>query len=528
MARTPLAEALRHAFAEATAREAGLPEDTQGSAGGVTRREFLRRAGALGAGLALAGTVGGALGGCAPESVERRGQRVVVVGAGLAGLTCAHRLDRAGVAVRVHEASERVGGRCKTLRDYFDGGQHAELGGEFIDSRHDAIRGLAREFGLKLTDLRRAEPEGLRTLYHFGGETYPQEEATEELRGILPKIRADVEAAGYPTFHDRYTPRGRELDNTSMLEWIEGNVPDGTDSRLGKLLAVAYTTEYGGEVSELSALNLLYFLGYTSQTDPQLYGSSDERFRIEGGNDRLPEALAEGLKDRVTFGSELVAVRKKADGSYLLEFGEGPATRRVTADAVVLALPFSVLRSSVDLSNAGFGDLKMEAINRMGMGTNSKLLVQFDERSWREAGLSGEIYSDAGFQTTWEASAAQPGQPGILTDYTGGEYGKTLGLAGTEERARRFLSQLEPVVPGLSSRWNGRSTVAFWPGNRWCNGSYSHYRVGQYTLFAGIEGVQEGNCHFAGEHTSYESQGYLNGAVESGERAAREALATVR
>ncbi len=313
-----------------------------------------------------------------------------------------------------------------------------------------------------------------------------------------------------------------------MLDWIEENVPGGTESRLGELLVVAYTTEYGGEVSELSALNLLYFLGYTSRTDPQLYGSSDERYRIEGGNDRLPEALAEGLRGRVTFGSELVAVKRKPDGSYELEFAEGPATRRVAADAVVLALPFSVLRFSVDLSDAGFGDLKLKAINQMGMGTNSKLLLQFDERHWREAGLSGEIYTDAGFQSTSEASAAQPGRAGIITDYTGGEYGRTLGSAEAGDLARRFLSQIEPVVPGLASRWNGKTTVAFWPGNRWSNGSYSHYKVGQYTLFGGVEGEREGNCHFAGEHTSYEFQGYMNGAVESGERAAKEVLAAPR
>lgn len=90
--------------------------------------------------------------------------------------------------------------------------------------------------------------------------------------------------------------------------------------------------------------------------------------------------------------------------------------------------------------------------------------------------------------------------------------------------ARAFLNQIEPLLPGLSAQWNERVTLDYWPGQRWVRGSYSYWKVGQYTQFAGVEGAREGNCHFCGEHTSLSSQGYLNGAVESGERAATEIL----
>lgn len=111
-----------------------------------------------------------------------------------------------------------------------------------------------------------------------------------------------------------------------------------------------------------------------------------------------------------------------------------------------------------------------------------------------------------------------------MADYTGGEIGTGFNVGTPTTRAKMFLEQVEPVLPGISSKWNGKATVDFWPAFQWTRGSYSFWKVGQYTKFAGIEGKREGNCHFAGEHTSIEYQGYLNGAVESGERAADEII----
>ena len=160
------------------------------------------------------------------------------------------------------------------------------------------------------------------------------------------------------------------------------------------------------------------------------------------------------------------------------------------------------------------------------MGTNSKLHVQFSERHWQQLGLNGETFSDRGYQNTWEVSRAQGGRAGILVDYTGGAVGTTFG-GDAQALASRFLGQIEPVLPGLSARWNGRATVDFWPAYPWTKGSYSYWKVGQYTRFGGIEGRREGNTYFCGEHTSTDFQGYLNGAVESGERAATEVVEAV-
>jgi monoamine oxidase len=170
----------------------------------------------------------------------------------------------------------------------------------------------------------------------------------------------------------------------------------------------------------------------------------------------------------------------------------------------------------------------MTAISEQGMGTNSKLHAQFNTRHWESLGSNGDTFADTGYQNTWDVTRAQSGRSGILVDYTGGNVGASLGSGTPESHAKRFLGQLEPVLPGISARYNGRATLDFWPGYRWTRGSYSYWKVGQYTKVAGVERERQGNCHFAGEHTSVDFQGYLNGAVETGERAANEILADLK
>ena len=299
-------------------------------------------------------------------------------------------------------------------------------------------------------------------------------------------------------------------------------------SRLGHLLDIAYTIEYGAESSEQSSLNLLYLLGYSGQGQFRVFGKSDEKYHVRGGNDQIPARLAAALAGQITTGAELVAIQRTPAGAYMLTFDQGSGRTPVTADKLVLALPFSILRRSVDLSRAGFSPRKLLAIRELSMGTNSKLHVQFDTRHWYTLGANGDTFADTGYQNTWEVTRAQPGRSGILVDYTGGLVGATFGSGTPEQRAVRFLAQLEPVLPGITSHWNGRATVDFWPDDEWTRGSYSYWKVGQYTSFAGIEGRQEGNAHFCGEHTSIDFQGYLNGAVETGERAAAEVIADLR
>ncbi len=515
MPRTPLAGAVQDAVAAAAAGESR-----------TTRGRFVRDAGVAALGLTALGLPG--VGRFAAPARGAAAPRIVVVGAGLAGLNAAHTLKQAGHAAEIHEASTRIGGRCWTLRGAFAEGQVAEHGGELIDQSHSHVRQLAQGLGLKLDNLLRAEQNGTEVLGWFDGSPYSYEEMTHDIKAAWQKIHADVSAASYPTTFELSTERGRELDRMSIVDWIEETFEGGMQSRIGKLLDVAYNIEYGAECAEQSSLNLLYLLAYSGQGQFRVFGPSNEKYHVAGGNDQITDRLGAKLAGQITTGSELVAVRRNSSGTFTLTFAQQSGTKTVTADKVVLALPFSILRSSVDLSKAGFEPLKLVAIREQGMGTNSKLHLQFTSRFWRSQGSNGETFSDRGYQNTWEVTRAQPGASGILVDYTGGKIGASFGSGTPESRAKEFLAQVEPVLPGATKAWNGKAAIDFWPGHRWTKGSYSFWKVGQYQRFAGMEGRRQGNCLFAGEHTSIDFQGYLNGAVETGQRAAAEILADLK
>jgi monoamine oxidase len=522
MARTPLARKLGEAASAVSAEAlqgASVDQTTDDRGGGMRRRELL----VGGAGLTMAAMLSGRI----PRALGANPARIVVVGGGLAGLTCAYRLKQAGYRAELFEASDRLGGRCWTRRGDFAEGQVAEHGGELIDQGHTQTRQLAQELGLNLDNLLAAEANGTDPFYYFDGQPYSFADATDDLKQIWQQLHKDVSAASYPTLYTQSTQRGRELDAISIADWITAYVPGGLRSKLGQLLDVAYNIEYGAETNVQSSLNMLYLLGFSGQGQLRIFGPSNEKYHVRGGNDQIPARLASALQGQITTGSELTAIKRNADGTYRLSFSSGGSTSTVSADRVVLALPFSILRE-VDYSKAGFSSVKKSAIEELGMGTNSKLHLQFKNRYWNTLGNQGDTYADTGYQTTWDVTRAQPGSAGILVDYTGGKIGASFGSGTPAERAAQFLTQIEPVLPGISSRWNGKATVDYWQGYRWTKGSYSYWKVGQYTKFSGAERQAEGACHFAGEHTSIDFQGYLNGAVESGERATGEILAALK
>jgi monoamine oxidase len=507
MARTPLANAIEQAAASIAAEESR-----------TTRRGLLKGAGAAVVGASLLGRLAEpAIAKGAPPA----GSRIVVVGAGLAGLTCAYRLQQAGYVADVYEGNTRIGGRCwsDTL-----GGQIYEHGGELIDSGHLDMKQLVQELGLTLDNLAQSETNGTEQLGYFSGKPYTATQMTNDLKVIWQQIHSDVSAASYPTLYNLSTERGRILDQMSLYEWIDNYVPGKHRSPLGQLLDVAYNIEYGAESKVQSSLNMLYLLGYVGPGQFRTFGKSNEKFHVRGGNDQVATTLAARLASLHT-GYALTAVKQNSDQkSYTLTFANGSGSMTKQADHVVLAVPFATLRN-VDFSQAGWGDLKATAINELGMGTNSKVHMQFKTRFWRDQGCTGETYSDRGYQNTWEVSRAQGGDQGLLVWYTGGDPGVAVGAGSVRTQVtKNFLPWIEPVLPGATDGWNGLATRDFWAGNPWSNGSYSYWKVGQYTKFSGVEKEQRGGCHFCGEHTSQDFQGYLQGAVETGQRAANEIL----
>jgi monoamine oxidase len=535
MARTYLLRTIRKWAAELQEQESVEQNSQSTNSSTFTRREFI---GGLGAASMYS---------LLPKWTQAATPpRIAIIGAGIAGLACALSLDDRRVRATVFEASSRVGGRMFSKTDHWDNGQISEWCGELIDSNHQTVRGLAKRFNLPLDDLLAAEPENSEELYFFN-DFYTYSQAKADFKLIFNDLKSDLFAASYPTRYDSYTQAGFDLDNMSIYDWIESRIPGGHESKFGQLLDVAYTIEYGAESADQSALNLLYLLGYQPNSGNafSMFGVSDERFHIRGGNQRLPEAIKNHLGSSwFQFGKQLAKISSSQDGSYRLRFKlvQGGGFVDETFDYIVLAIPFAVLRD-IDYREAGFDLLKNTAIQELGLGRNGKLQLQFGRRLWNEQKIyndpvsevvaNGATYSDTGYQCSWEVTRAQPGPGGILNFYSGGDTTEAMRCNvpfATESNSLAMqdamggLSQIEPVFPGAGAAWNGKLTQSLTHLSSFFKASYSYYRVGQYTAFGGYEGVTQGGVLFCGEHTSQDFQGFMEGGASEGVRAAKELL----
>ena len=550
MARTPLLRALQRLAREHHQAErrgitpAELREREEERP--FSRGEFLKRSGAAGAAVAVAGPAA-----FAHSARAAGGPRIAIVGGGIAGLTAALTLQDKGMASTVYEAHPtRVGGRMHSdwteFPGYWANGQGAELCGELIDSGHKTVLGLAQRFRLPTVSLTGAEPNASEDTYYFDGAYYPKEQADKDCQPIHQALQRDVSAASYPTTYWIHTDAGVALDRMSVYDWIESRVPGGHSSPFGQVLDVAYNIEYGAETSDQSALNLVYLLGYKSVPgNYMVFGASNERYHIVGGNAQLPFAIRDALvasqgAGAVKMGWQMKSIARNADGTSTIVFSTPTGSQRVTADHVVLALPFAVLRT-LDFGGANFDPLKKTAITQLGNGRNSKLQLQFASRLWNTEGVwglsNGATYADTGYQNTWDVTRGQAAATGILVNYTGGDIAGALSAATpyataasskVATLAQRFLKQLEPVFPGITRQWNGRATLSNPMLDPNLNCSYSYWKVGQYVGFSGWEGLRQGNIHFAGEHCSQDFQGYMEGVASTGLAAANEILGDLK
>jgi monoamine oxidase len=493
----------------------------------LSRRQLLG-----GAAMAAVGAAGLALSGCGPRRNEEpptktaegkvrpaaKGE-VLIIGGGIAGLTAAYRLHQAGVPVRVLEAQDRIGGRMYSNKGRFPEGQVIELGGELIDTNHTHMQELAAELGLVLDDFEKDDPSLARDVWFFGGRRYSDAEVVEAFRPIAAKIDEAWETITGETVDYRQPNNGETLDNMSIADFLD---KAGAEGWFRDLLDVAYTTEYGREIAEQSSFNFLMMID-TNPEPFRIFGESDERFHVRGGNDQIPKALAKALGDRVETGVRLEALSKGADGTYRASVRRGQTSQDLTAERVVLAIPFTLLRE-VKLDGLPLPDVKKKAIQELGYGTNAKLMVGFSDRVWRaEAKSNGSVMTDLPLQLTWEATRLQPGKGGVLVNFTGGQRGLDIGQGSEAQQATAFAAALERIFPGVAERRTGEARF-HWPTFPWTKASYACYLPGQWTTIAGAEGERVENLHFCGEHTSMDFQGYMEGGCESGTRVAQEIL----
>jgi monoamine oxidase len=485
----------------------------------LTRRQVLTGAGVLGAAAAFGGP---SVAGFARPARRTPGDpRVVIVGAGLAGVSCAWKLHVNGVSADLYDARDRVGGRCWTARG-FAYGQTAEHGGEFVDTRHVQLRRLVATLGLELDDLWTAYDALGQTssLLVLDGEERDRRQVYEHMDLVIRRLTREARRIG-PYRWGQAGPEAKAFDRKTMRELMDEIVPGGGGSLLGRAIDIGQTGFWGIDPEDTSAITMI-----DAYITPYPGGPADERYHIRGGNDQVPNTLAELLPSgSVHLESPLVSMSRQTDGTYALGFdGSTP----VVADHVVLCLPFTALRE-VDLDGAGFDAKRLKAIRELGMGTNAKVLLQFRDRLHSFEDWSGDFSTDEPKSDSWASSLEQTGRGGVLTIFSGGATGASYPTdvphgPAPQDVVDDALTFLDRWLPGMRTSFNGHAWLDSWVDDPWVRGSYAAFLPGQWTSLFGYMGRPAGNVHFAGEHTSTYSQGYLNGGVETGLRAAREVL----
>lgn len=508
MARTPLFRSLQRAYqlAELSAQKNSPPADEIAEWAVVqrqSRRQFLTTA--------FQGSVAIGAATVLPSFVWDVGStvKIAIVGAGMAGLHAGYILKKKGLGnnITIYEASGRTGGRMYTEKLNGNKGT-TELGGEFVDSDHKDILKLAKEFGVTILDREKDTLEG--ELFFMGSKPFKQIDAIRAFGLIREKIAGDVGTAG---------PLFQKLDHTTMKEYIDGLQ---TDAWFKKVLEVAYIGEYGLELEEQSSLSFTELVG-KQKKGFMMFGESDERYKLLGGNQQLCDRLADNLKDKILLNHKLTAVKNTGSGFTLQFEGE---KEEVMADIVIMTLPFTILREVEGMEKLqGMTSEKWKCIQELGYGQNGKYFLDMKERIWRDQGYQGYLFTDK-IHSGWDSYHLQQGNTGksIFSIFLGGKAGAAIGKG----KGAEFLPDIATAFTGIQSAYTGFTTQFNWWEHKYTKGSYACYKPGQWTTISGQEGERVGNMLFAGEHCSIDFQGFMNGAAQTGRLAARQVLNMVK
>jgi monoamine oxidase len=483
-----------------------------------SRRSFLALAGSavVAAGCTAAREAGTPLAGSslpgttvAPRPDPGARRRVVVAGAGLAGLTTALDLVDAGWDVVVLEARDRVGGRVHTLHDPFTDGLHAEAGGESIDDGHDRIQALVTRFGLSLE--RRPDDKLLTAAVLYDGTRSTLGEFVARREG---KVGADFAAYSValanlgegmdPARPDQFAG-AEKLDQTTLVQFIADQQLVAEADFLVRVEARAGFAADPADVSLLFAVQQA--VSGVSEGE-----SGSETMRITGGNSMLVEAMAGALGERVQLTSPVTRIDHGADGVRVFT-GE----RFVDASRLVVAMPTPPLRN-VEFRPA-LPTTAVAMVNNVALGPAAKVVTQYQRRFWEPLGLSGFSVTDQPYGVGWSPTDSYTSDGGLLSQFITGSVARDAARLDDAERIRQFQDQLRTVFPqGDADRTDHAATVA-WTLEPFTGGGYTAYQPQQLTSYWSTLRAGIGPIRFAGEHTEAMA-GFMESAVRSGHRVA--------
>jgi monoamine oxidase len=460
------------------------------------------------------------------EPHEKGGKpQVLIIGAGFAGLSAGHYLTQKGWQVTVLEARDRVGGRVHSLRD-FASEQTIEGGAELIGTNHQLWMRLARQFGLSFDAVTSDElfnGAGLHEPFKINGVDIPSELA-KELHDWMDKITDELTELSHPInyHHPWLSPKAEELDSTSLSAWLYDAVNRfHLHSEHHQLLRTTLELEFGNNNAvPTTHQSLLAFLTMIKGGGGKKYWDMSEVFRCSQGNDALASELQKSIENgggRILLNSPVTAIDIQASG-VVVQATTNSTRQDYKADAVVLAIPPSVW-NKITMDQK----IKNEFSSQMGVAV--KQLASIKTRFWVKTSQAPSGSIDQ-IGMLWEGSDNQswkPGKQAELTAFAGGETADKLVKMSDQAREAFYAQALDTFYKDGFTANRIESKFMSWPTDPWTMAGYSFPNVGEVcTKIKWLNEVYNHRLVFAGEHTCLAFVGYMEGALQSGLRAAKQ------
>jgi monoamine oxidase len=458
-----------------------------------------------------------------PGALQRRGvpKRVIIIGAGLAGLSAAYELTQAGHDVTVLEARTRPGGRVHTLRGAFSEGLYAEAGANRIPNHHHFTLKYVELFGLTLDPF---QPPDLPTIYYVRGKRikvtpgqdveWPYEFTPEEKKLGLNGMRQKYIRSMFDELGDVTDPN---WPPDSLKKYDQLNRAELWRSRGASPAAISLMT-LGGIDDRAESVSALFML-----RNQVLNQKLNQFSKIRGGNDLLPKAFAARLAEKIHYAAPVIRIEQDSQGVRAVFLHAG-SYHTTAGDYLICAVPFPV-QKNIEASPA-FSVEKQKAIEQLPYHSVSKIFLQSRKRFWVNERLSGFGITDLPIAQVWDMSYKQPGERGILQAYPISLHSRRVTAMQDKERITFALEQVESIYPGTRENFEGGVSKC-WDEDEWARGATAFYKPGQISSLLPHVARPEGRIHFAGEHTSVWIDGWMQGALESGNRVAREVNAAL-